>query len=76
MEQAFDVAQNKGAMDTFARILMSTTQPADYGRIAHYYENRGEYIKVGRTRDMETMYWAAQSKHDSALTAAWLVNTI
>jgi len=67
MEQAFDVAQNKGAMDTFARILMSTTQPADYGRIAHYYENRGEYIKAG---DM----WCAAEEYSRAVQLYLKVN--
>ncbi|KAF5840991.1 hypothetical protein DUNSADRAFT_14848 [Dunaliella salina] len=67
MEQAFDVAQNKGAMDTFARILMSTTQPADYGRIAYYYENRGEYVKAG---DM----WCAAEEYPRAVQLYLKIN--
>jgi len=38
--------QSHGAMDMFARILMSGTLPANYSKIAQYYENKGELIKV------------------------------
>lgn len=38
--------QKFNTMDTFARILMTSTQPADYAKIAKYYDNKGEYEKV------------------------------
>jgi len=41
-------------MDMFARTLMQSAQPADYSRIAHYYENRGEYEKVRRSQNRYT----------------------
>ncbi len=38
--------QGHNEMDTFARIVASAAKPADYTRIAQYYESRGEYMKV------------------------------
>lgn len=60
MDQAFDIAQGHNEMDTFARIVASSTRPVDYQRIALYYESRGEYDKAG---DM----WASSGQEAKAV---------
>lgn len=54
MDQAFDIAQAHGVMDTFAAVLSSgaggAAAPAgELQRIAQYYESRGEYEKAADT---------------------------
>lgn len=45
-DAAFDTAQQRGEMDTFARVVAATASARDYQRIAAYYESRGEYEKA------------------------------
>jgi WD repeat-containing protein 19 len=47
LDQAFDVAQAHGEMDTFAALVAANAAPAELQRIAAYYESRGELSKAG-----------------------------